>query len=105
MPKFALIYRGGKPFKTPEEGKAYMTKWRAWSDRLGSAFVYPGMPFSTAVTVGADGVSEGSGAIPLSGVSVIMADNLEAAEGIAKACPHLDIGGDIIVAQGMDMEM
>lgn len=105
MAKFVFVYRGGNPFETPEEGKAHMTKWRAWRDSLGSAFVYPGMPFSAAVTVNAAGVGEGSGEVPLSGISIVEASDLEAAQDMAKACPHLDIGGDIVVAQGMDMEM
>lgn len=105
MTKFAFIYRGGSPFKTPEEGKAHMTKWRAWRDGLGGALVSPGMPFSTAVTVSAVDVGEGSGEIPLSGISIVEASDLGAAQKMAKACPHLDIGGDIVVAQGMDMEM
>ena len=105
MTKFAFIYRGGKPFNTPEEGKAHMTKWRAWRDGLGSAYVHPGMPFSNAVTVSAGAIGEGSGEIPLSGISIVEASDLEAAQKMAKACPHLDIGGDIVVAQGIDMEM
>lgn len=105
MPKFAFIYRGGQPPASPEEGKAHMTKWRAWSAGLGEAMSYPGMPFSGAVTVATGSITEGSGDIPMNGVSIVEADNLEAAQDMAKSCPHLDLGGDIVVAQGMDMEM
>lgn len=105
MAKFAFIYRGGQPFRTPEEGRAHMARWRAWRDGLGEAYVYPGMPFSVAVTVSASGTCEGSGEVPLSGVSIVEAASLEAAQEMAKACPHLGIGGDIVVAQGMDIEM
>lgn len=105
MPKFAFIYRGGNKPKTPEEGKAHMTRWRAWSDGLGEAYIYPGMPFSTAMTVNAEGVSEGGGDVVLAGVSIVEADTMEAAQQMAQTCPHLAIGGDIVVAQGIDMEM
>ncbi len=105
MPKFAFIYRGGTPPKSPEEGKDHMTKWRAWSAGLGEAMTYPGMPFSGAVTVSSNGIAEGSGEIPMNGVSVVEADSLEAAQEMAKSCPHLDLGGEIVVATGMDMEM
>ncbi len=105
MTKFALIYRGGKSFKTPEEGKSHMTKWRTWAKGLGSAYVYPGMPFSAAKIVGSDGVSDGSGEIPLTGISVVEAKTMDDALQMAKSCPHMDIGGDIVVAQGIDMEM
>lgn len=105
MPKFAFIYRGGEPFKTPEDGRRHMANWRAWRDGLGAAFVYPGMPFAAAVTVGAGGIREGSGGVPLSGISVVEAETFEQAQRMAEACPHLGIGGDIVVAQGIDMEM
>ncbi len=105
MTKFAFIYRGGRPPATPEEGRAHMQKWRAWSGGLGAAMVCPGMPFAEAVTVAADGETEGSGAIPLSGVSIVEAEDLAAAQAMARACPHLDLGGDIVVARGLDMEM
>lgn len=105
MPRFAFIYRGGEPFDTPEAGRRHMAAWRAWRDGLGDAYVYPGMPFAAAVTVSAGGVAEGSGPVRLSGVSVVEADSLEAAQRMAQACPHLGIGGDIVVAQGIDMEM
>lgn len=105
MTKFAFIYRGGAPFKTPEEGQAHMAKWRAWAEGLGAAYIYPGMPFSGAVTVSAEGIEDGSGPIPLAGVSVVEAESAEAAQAMARSCPHLDIGGDIVVAEGMDMEM
>lgn len=105
MPRFAFIYRGGAPFKTPEDGKRHMANWRAWRDKLGAAYVYPGMPFSLAVTVSSDGVTQGSGAVRLAGISVVEVDTLEDAQNMARACPHLGIGGDIVVAQGIDMEM
>jgi hypothetical protein len=105
MPKFALIYRGGNPPSSPEEGQAHMTNWRAWSAGLGAAMTYPGMPFSAALTVSSNSVADGSGDIPMSGISVVEAEDLEAAQAMAKSCPHLNLGGDIVVAQGMDMEM
>lgn len=105
MAKFGLIYRGAKPFTSREDGMAHMANWKAWAEGLGKAYIYPGMPFSAAMTVAADGVTEGSGAVALNGVSVIEAESMEAALAIAKSCPHLNTGGDIVVAQGMDMEM
>jgi len=102
MPKFALIYRGGS---RPEDGAAHMEKWRAWSTGLGDANVYPGMPFTRSMTVSATGETEGSGDVPMTGVTVIEVDSMETAMTHAKACPHLDLGGEIVVAEGMDMPM
>lgn len=102
MPKFTFIYRGGNP---PRDGRAHMTRWRAWRDGLGDAYVYPGMPFSRAVTVSSEGVSEAGEGMTLSGFSVVEVDDIEVAQRMAASCPHLDLGGDIIVAEGLDMEM
>ncbi len=51
------------------------------------------MPFVRSVTVSATGETEGSGDVPVTGVTVI------------EACPHLDLGAEIVVAEGMDMPM
>lgn len=102
MTKFAFIYRGGN---RPEDGDAHMDKWRAWSISLGKANIYPGMPFVRSVTVSAKGESEGSGDIPMTGVTVIEADTMDTALEYAKRCPHLDLGGEIVVAEGMEMPM
>lgn len=105
MPKFGFIYRGGKQFQSPQEGQAHMVKWKAWAQSLGSAYVYPGMPFSSTQTISSDGVIEGSGEIPMTGISVVEAKTMDDALNMAKGCPHLDIGGDIVVGEGIDMEM
>ena len=104
MNEYAFIYRGGLEFKSPEEGAQHMKKWRAWVDGLGDASVNKGSPFKMSKIVSADGVSD-SGSDPLTGYSIVKADSLDAAIEMAKACPHLDIGGSIVVAEVMEMEM
>ncbi|MEM7525193.1 MAG: YciI family protein [Pseudomonadota bacterium] len=105
MPRYAFIYRGGDTFETPEDGAAYMEKWRAWAASLGAAYVIPGMPFRATATVDGAGVSAGPRDPRLSGFSVVEADDIAAAQAMAQRCPHVAIGGDIVVAEGMDMEM
>jgi hypothetical protein len=102
MPRFAFIYLGGR---RPEDGPAHMQKWLAWSAGLGKAMVEPGMPFSNVVTVAATGVTEGNEGPPMAGVSLVEAENLDAARQMAATCPHLDLDGQIVVAEGMDMQM
>ena len=102
MPKFAFIYRGGRP---PEDGPAHMEEWKAWAAGLGDAMVYPGMPFAQAATVSGEGVTEGSGEVPMTGLSVVEAESFEVAKEYARTCPHMDLGGDIVVAEGVDIEM
>ena len=105
MPKFAFIYRNANPPASPEEGERHMQAWRDWAQGLGAAFVYPGMPFSRAVAVSDSGVSEDVGPAVLNGVSVVEAADCGAAREMAESCPHLELGGDIVVAEGLEMEM
>lgn len=103
MPKFILAYHGGKKFETREEGAAHKARWNAWSESLGDAAVNPGMYFGASKTVSADGSVDGGGSNPLSGITILQADTMDAVLEMAEACPHVDIGGSIEVAQVMQM--
>ena len=105
MPKFALIYRNAKPMSSPEEGQQHMIAWRAWSTGLGEALIEPGMPFSQAVTVTSEGITRVGDEAALNGISIVEAATCEEAGEMAQSCPHVLRGGDIVVAEGMDMEM
>ncbi|SIO10252.1 Uncharacterized conserved protein [Parasphingorhabdus marina DSM 22363] len=105
MTKYLLAYHGGKTQMSPEEGQQHMQKWMAWMDGLGDAVVDRGIPVSNTVTVSSDDVTEGGGANPLSGITIIEADSQEAAIEMTRKSPHLDIGGTIELAQAMDMPM
>lgn len=105
MPKFLLAYHGAPQFKSPEDGAKHMEQWKAWSSGLGDAVVDPGMPVGESKTVSANGVPDDGGSNPLSGITIVQADTIEAALGMAKACPHVSAGGTIEVAQALDMEM
>lgn len=105
MPKFALIYRNSTPPASPEEGSKHMDAWRAWSSGLGDALVEPGMPFSTAKVVSNKGVSDDLGGQKYDGISIVEARDIDEAMAMAARCPHLDMGGDMVVAEGLDMEM
>lgn len=103
MSKFVLAYHGGKRFETKEEGAAHMAKWNAWNSGLGGAVVDPGMYFGPSKTVSADGIADGGGSNPLSGITVLQADTMDAVLAMANACPHVDIGGTIEVAEVKQM--
>ena len=103
MNNYAFIYRGGKEFKSPEEGAKHMAKWGAWVVGLGDASVNRGSPFKKSKIVSSGGVSD-SGQDPFTGYSIVKAKSLDAALEMAKACPHLDIGGSIVVAEVMEMK-
>jgi hypothetical protein len=61
------------------------------------------MYFGMSKTVSADGIADDGGSNPLSGITIIQADAMEEALEMAKACPHIGIGGTIEVAQVMQM--
>lgn len=103
MPNYVFAYHGGKKPETPEEGAKQMAKWKAWVAGLGDAVVNPGTPLGMSKTVSADGVSDGGGSNPLSGFTIVAADNMDAALEMAKACPFVEMG-TIEVAQVMEMQ-
>ncbi len=103
MSNYILAYHGGKKPESPEEGTKHMAKWQAWVGDLGDAMVNPGTPLGKSRTVSTSGVSDNGGENPLTGYSIVKADNMDAALDIAKACPFLDIG-TLEVAEVMEMK-
>ncbi len=103
MSEYIIAYHGGKKPESPEEGARHMAKWKAWVSDLGDAVVNPGTPLGPSKTVSSDGVADDGGPNPLSGFSIVRADSMDAALEMAKACPTLDLGGTLEVAQVMKM--
>jgi len=89
MPAYIIAYHGGTTPKTPEDGAAHRQKWQAWMQDLGEAMVNPGTPLGPSEFLGDLLPQEGGN---LTGFSVVMADDMEAALAIARACPFLEIG-------------
>ena len=104
MSKFIIIYYPGKQHAntSPEEGAEGRAKFGAWLAGLGDAVVDPGTPLGKRKTVTSDGVSDGGGANSFMGFSVVQADSLDAAVGMAKDCPLLEMG-KVEVAEMMEM--
>ena len=103
MANFVFAYHGGKPPESPEEGAKVMAAWNAWFETLGPAIVDGGAPVGASKTVASGGVSDGGGSNPLSGYSIVSADNIDAAVEMAKGCPILEDGGNVEVAEAMEM--
>ncbi len=104
MPKYVFAYHGGGMAETEEEMAAVMKAWEDWYGSLGEAVADGGAPVGAAKTVAADGsVTDGGGANPLTGYTVVEADDLDAAVGMAKGCPILTSGGSVEVAETIDM--
>ncbi|ADE40399.1 hypothetical protein [Candidatus Puniceispirillum marinum] len=105
MPKFLFAYHGGKMPETEVEIAAEMQRWRDWMDGLGDALVDPGNPVGMSSTVSIDGVVDNGGANPVSGYSLVAADDMNAALAMAAGCPMVTQGhGSIEVAETHNMD-
>jgi hypothetical protein len=81
-----------------------MAAWSGWLAGVGDALVDGGNPVGQTKTIGPDGaVSEGGGADPLNGYSLVNADSLDDALAIATKCPHLSAGGTVRVHETVQM--
>lgn len=105
MPNYILAYHGGSGMPESEAEQAkIMEAWGAWFGAMGDAVVDGGNPVGRAVTVGPDrSHHDGGGSNPLTGYSMIKADDLEAAAKLAEGCPVLDNGGSVEVAETIEM--
>ena len=81
-----------------------MAEWMAWFEQMGPAVVDGGNPVGPSSTVHPDGtISSDGGSNPLSGYSLVDADNIEAAIALAKDCPILRAEGSVEVAEAIEM--
>ncbi len=103
MSDYVFAYHGGKRPESREEGAKHMAKWKAWVGGLGDAVVNPGTYLGMSRTVSSGGVSDDGGSNPLLGFTIVKADSMDAALEMAKACPHLGLGGTLEVAEVMEM--
>lgn len=104
MNTYVFTYYGEPKFAGPEAGTAYKEKWMSWMKGLGAAIVNPGVPTKRGKLVSNSGVSNDDSAERATGFSIIQAQDMDAALGMAKQCPHLE-HGTISVAEAMEMEM
>ncbi len=105
MPKYVLAYHGGSGMPESEAEQAeIMEAWGAWFAGMGDAVVDGGNPVGRTITVAPDrSTTDGGGANPITGYSLINADDLDAAVKLASGCPVLENGGSVEVAEAVDM--
>ena len=104
MAKFALAFHGGGMAETEEEQAKVMAAWGSWLEGLGSSLVDPGNPSGQTKTINSDGsVSDGGGANPVTGYTLLQADNIDEAVTLAKGNPIFDSGGSIEVVELLEM--
>jgi hypothetical protein len=96
---YLLLYSGGTMPQTEAEQKAVLKEWETWFAKLGGALVDGGNPFTAnAKTISKGGkISNGSGGPMPSGYSILKANSLDEAVGMAKGCPVLKDGAEVMV--------
>jgi hypothetical protein len=97
--RYLLVYYGGGMPETPAQQARVMKQWTTWFNKLGSAIVDPGNPFSGSVNkIKQDGtVAKGPVGHRASGYSIIEAPSLAAATKLAKSCPVIKSGAQVAV--------
>ena len=104
MAKYLLAYHGGGMAETDEARAQIMEAWGKWYQELGPAIVDAGNPVGQAKTIATDGsVSEGGGASPVTGYTIISADGIDQAVDLSKGCPVLQSGGSVEVGETFDV--
>ena len=106
MAKYVLLYVGGDSMpETEAETAAVMKAWEAWYTGLGSAVVDPGNPFSPgAKSIASNGtVSDGPVGAMVTGYTILQAESLDEAVGMAQGCPVLQSGAEISVFETFEV--
>jgi hypothetical protein len=104
MANYVFAYSGGNGMAADQvERDAQFAKWGQWFGELGPAVVDGGAPTGPAKTVTTGGSVTDGGSRGLTGYSIITADSLDAAVGLAKGCPILENGGSVDVYEALQM--
>ena len=103
MGKYLLIYHGGDQPVSEEEGKAVMEAWTTWFDGLGATVADGGNPAAAAKSISPDGSVNDADPSEMTGYSILSAESLDEAVGMAKGCPHLAAGGTVTVHETFDV--
>ncbi len=103
MSQYVIVYLGGNPPTTPEEGKQHKAKYMEWIASLGDFVISPANPLMNTHTVNSDGTVSESGKTTMSGYTIIAANSMDEALAVAKSCPFLEIGGSLEVSELMQM--
>lgn len=104
MAQFGLLYVGEPQFSSPEEGQSNAQRYMEWLNGLGDAVVNRGIPMGPPTRVTADGLSSEARPDRLTGLTIVEADDMDAAIDMAKACPYIEVAA-LDVVQIFEMNM
>ena len=103
MKKFLLVYYGGKMESDPKQAKAMNDAWMKWFQESGKAVVDAGAATMPGKTVKGKTATKGVQGDPVTGYSVMQAEDIDGAVAIAKKSPHLASEGQIAIYEIMPM--
>ena len=103
MARYMISYLGGNPPSSPEEGQRHFQLYKEWLVALGDSVVSPANPLKNTHSIAPDGTVTASGITDMSGYTIVEAEDIEAALGMAQGCPFLDVGGSLEVSELMQM--
>ena len=104
MAQFGLLYIGEPQFSSPEQGQANAQQYMAWLDGLGDAVVNRGIPMGPPTRVDYNGVSSDPREDRLTGLTIVEANDMDAAIEMAKNCPYIEVAA-LDVVQIFEMNM
>lgn len=93
MTKYLVTYHGGSAPDSPDAAQQVMAAFMAWAQKTGSALVDPGAPLGASKVVATGAVTDGTAAGPVSGYSIVEADDLDAAVALVSDHPFVSRGG------------
>lgn len=93
MANYVILFKGGSPPTSEEEGAQVMQAWGAWLAGLGQSTVDSGSPFGPSKAITPGGAVTDGAPTGLLGYTIVTADTLAAATELAKDCPHLTTFG------------
>ena len=105
MARFLVVYYGGKMASTPKEIEKSNIDWMNWFKSMGKSLIDMGAPTMPGKMVDMKGKLTDTHGESITGYSVIMADNMEAAAKMAKTAPGMDKGMMVHVYPMMDAMM
>ena len=97
MEKFLFIYFGGMTATTPAAQKKSMDAWMKWFSDMGKAVVDAGNPTVPGKEVSKAGTKKMTLTRPITGYTIVQADNMDTAVKMAKMSPIIAEGGKISI--------
>jgi hypothetical protein len=102
MANYVFLYYGGTMAATPAAQKKSMEAWTAWFTKMGKSMIDMGAQTKPGKIVGKSG-AKAIGDNPVTGYTVVKADNLDAAVALAKGCPDIPNGTQVAVYEILPM--